>query len=384
MQIWNQREVRPHISIILLVFSLCCGLFAPLLGCSDEVEGPSFNEPTPGGGSRRDLSFPPAPGPPTPPRPDLGPPLIDQALPSPVIDQRPPAQDQEDRSCDEPDAVRLIEPCGYERCVAGQWLRPTGSQELCNGHDDDCDNRSDEGLDVGERCEEVVEGCAVRGLFQCAEGSQTPVCVGRPLMMGAESCDGQDNDCDGMIDEGVSGGGLCCGSINECPEDSQCVEGRCTGTEPPAPMTPPSGDCMNPYPINGPGTYTVDGTDAGNDEASGCAILGAVGADVVFRLRVAEAQRLRLDTAGNLFDTAIYLRQGLCASLEVALNPSTELGCNDNEVEGEWPAAVEFDAAPNVDYFIVVDTTLNPLSIIEFLADQELLDLPFTLNITRL
>ncbi|MBX3126803.1 MAG: hypothetical protein KF718_08790 [Polyangiaceae bacterium] len=90
---------------------------------------------------------------------------------------------------------------GTESCVNGTWGGCQGevlpSAETCNGEDDDCNGLVDE--DQGSTscgqgaCQVTVENC-VAGVPQ--------TCT--PLSGGAELCDGLDNNCDGQVDEGCS------------------------------------------------------------------------------------------------------------------------------------------------------------------------------------
>ncbi|MCA9537878.1 MAG: terpene cyclase/mutase family protein, partial [Myxococcales bacterium] len=108
--------------------------------------------------------------------------------------------------------------------------RVTGA-ETCNGQDDDCDGSTDEtvtrpcGTDVGV-CRQGVSTCAA-GEFGACVGAVDPV---------DERCDAFDNDCDGRTDEEVT---RPCGSdVGECQQGvSTCTTGNwgaCVGEIRPA------------------------------------------------------------------------------------------------------------------------------------------------------
>ncbi|MGK0361850.1 MAG: hypothetical protein ACI9U2_004168, partial [Bradymonadia bacterium] len=76
--------------------------------------------------------------------------------------------------------------------------------EVGEGVDDDCDGRVDEAaVDAGRPCVRGVGACAVEGRRACQDGSI--ICDATPGMPGAEACNGVDDDCDGVTDEGLEG-----------------------------------------------------------------------------------------------------------------------------------------------------------------------------------
>jgi hypothetical protein len=83
-------------------------------------------------------------------------------------------------------------------------MRP-GATEICNGFDDNCEGRVDEGVKI--RC----------GLGWCARFGPTcdpSLCMpGQPI---AETCNYFDDDCDGVDDNGVT-----------CAPGQECLQGEC-------------------------------------------------------------------------------------------------------------------------------------------------------------
>ena len=144
-----------------------------------------------------------------------------------------------DDDCDgmiDPDCACTIgatQPCGIDigectigtqTCVGGTWGACDGSQgpvtEVCNGLDDDCDGTSDEGLRVSCYTDADSDGHGTGSASsQCRDASRAAVgfCPagysdvagdcndgnGAVRPMATEICNGVDDDCDGMSDEGV-------------------------------------------------------------------------------------------------------------------------------------------------------------------------------------
>jgi Putative metal-binding motif len=99
--------------------------------------------------------------------------------------------------------------------------------EVCNGVDDDCDDAIDEDFDLGARCEGGVGTCLAVGVIVCDDrgGAACDATPGRPT---PESCNGTDDDCDGVVDNlgetpCMAGVGACEASGSETCVDGQAV-----------------------------------------------------------------------------------------------------------------------------------------------------------------
>lgn len=108
---------------------------------------------------------------------------------------------------------------GHKACVNGVFtgcIIDTPNIELCNGKDDDCDGLVDEGYPVGQPCSVSVGECSGQGIMVCSADGLEAVCNATVGQGGIEVCDGVDNDCDGFVDEGAI-----------CPGGQVCFKGQC-------------------------------------------------------------------------------------------------------------------------------------------------------------
>lgn len=74
--------------------------------------------------------------------------------------------------------------------------------ETCNGFDDDCDGSNDEEHpQLGQVCQVGIGTCARSGIYICSDDEQSTQCDAVVIEPGVETCDYQDDDCDGSTDE---------------------------------------------------------------------------------------------------------------------------------------------------------------------------------------
>ena len=119
-----------------------------------------------------------------------------------------------------------LEHCGDDLTWTGVCLGAVGpSPEVCNGLDDDCNGVEDDVPNDGEPCATGGQGACGAGNYSCVGDALVCVPVAAAEL---ESCDGQDEDCDGVVDDVVGLGGACVTG-----QPGQCAVGRttCVGGE---------------------------------------------------------------------------------------------------------------------------------------------------------
>ncbi|MEE2643605.1 MAG: putative metal-binding motif-containing protein, partial [Myxococcota bacterium] len=237
-------------------------------------------------------------------------------------------------------------------CQPGDALNEEDA--TCDGVDDDCDERVDEGY--------VPEGCGNGPCVaesSCVDGAVQD-CIPHPAPSGVDStCDGVDDDCDGAIDDDFAPGR--CGE-GVCAADEVCVEGEMSCT-PGAPLAEDDTNC------NGIDEDCEGGPD---DDYSSDATCG-VGACVAgFQCIDGSSACVELMPLSELDET--------CDGIDDNCNGLVDEDCGRNYLRYRLKAEETTSEVMAVEVYYEQETSPSPDAINPLLLQPEAIELQLVMN----
>lgn len=129
--------------------------------------------------------------------------------------------------------------CGGDCDDRDAFVHPDAA-ERCDGEDNNCNGLIDDGFNIGGTCTVGLGECVKEGKRRCNKSGLNAYCDAVPAEPGVEVCDAKDNDCNGLVDDGL--GNIECG-VGACLRKlPSCVAGAVPECMPGQPVTELCGD----------------------------------------------------------------------------------------------------------------------------------------------